>query len=69
MGIDLTFGLPLDTVRRRLYDNLSPVSYDHPVIRYLKAVKKNKSEGNYKTRDDIWATYLQIPKEERHDLG
>ena len=69
-GIDLTYGLPIDTVRRRLYDNLLPVGYgDMPLeswYKYRSAVKKNKRKGNDKTRDDIWATYLQIPKSERH---
>ena len=60
-------------IRRRLYDNISPYSYEDPYSRLWRGVVMNEPEqpeyGDFAynpMRDDIWAEYLQIPKEERH---
>ena len=59
-------------VRKRLYENINPYDYDNAAIRVAKAVIGNTKEetlnsGVYMPEvDDLWATYLQIPKSERH---
>jgi hypothetical protein len=64
--------VPIDVVRKRLYDNLYPYSYTSPVTRVHNAVVNNKKEPrivrNIPDRDDIFAEYLQIPENERHHL-
>lgn len=74
----VTDDLPIDTVRRRLYDNLYPYGYDNAYSRFKRAVVENKPDerlldSDYKRdvedyRDDIFAEYLQIPKEQRHKI-
>lgn len=73
----------LNTVRRRLYDNLDPYNYSNLDLgeraqdRVINSVWKNKRDlqglyyrdGEYPTeRDDIFAEYLNIPKENRHKI-
>lgn len=68
----MTGGLPLDVVRQRLYDNVSPKIYLDATKRFRDAVVKNtpdeyiKNQGHDQFRDDIWAEYLSIPHDERH---
>lgn len=68
-----------NTVKRRLYDNLIPYNYGNDVQgvtgRIINSVWKNKQdvlpsdEYNYDTmRDDIFAEYLGIPSNRRHDI-
>lgn len=63
--------LGIDEVRKRLYDNISPVGYEEAKERIGKALENEKSyfdqrfENKY--RDDIWATYLSIPEQQRHN--
>lgn len=57
-----------DEVRQRMYNNLLPWGYHTPIKRVRKTVKRNEPEhqGNvYGVTDDVFAEYLQIPKEER----
>ena len=77
----LTGGLPIDTVRRRLYNNLfqgydSGISnlYDN-IKRVRNAIVNNEeeyknSDKSYRQRfmDDLFAEYLQIPKNERRNI-
>lgn len=64
----------IDKVRRRLYDNIIPFSYGYPIQRVYSALVKNKpssyekmpDSGNYDALDEIYANYLQIPKNKRH---
>ena len=77
----ITGGLPIDTVRRRLYNNLfqgydSGISnlYDN-IKRVRNAVVDNKEEYKHSDKsyrqmymDDLFAEYLQIPKNERRDI-
>lgn len=64
--------IPIDVVRKRLYDNLYPYGYTSPVTRVHNAVVNNRKEPrivrNIPDRDDIFAEYLQIPENERHHL-
>lgn len=59
-------------IRKRLYENINPYDYGNAAIRVAKAVIGNTkeetiSDGYYMPEvDDLWATYLQIPKSERH---
>lgn len=68
----LTGGLPVDTVRQRLYDNLHPVGYQNAVNRFRRSVidnikEKEIEDGGYDPfRDAIFAEYLSIPAEKRH---
>lgn len=68
----ITDDLPVDTVRQRLYDNLNPYTYYSPIYRVKSAVKDNKNSytamNPYTFKDDIWAEYLSIPKDKRHNL-
>lgn len=63
-------GLPKDTIKMRLYDNIDPVTYKYPVSRVKNAVKYNNKEdqaADYNSsRDLLWAEYLGIPAENRH---
>lgn len=66
-------GIPIDTVRKRLYDKVVPVTYDNPYFRFRNAVKGNSDDVDLTSwqsalRDDIWAEYLGIPKNKRHSL-
>lgn len=64
----------VSTVRRRLYDNLSPYEYtsgskspEQRIVNALIGKSENGSVLGYSgKRDDIFAEYLQIPKEQRH---
>lgn len=60
----------IDYIRRKLYDNILPWGYDDIPKRAYNAVIKDKKENNEARdraiRDDLWATYLQIPKNARH---
>ena len=63
--------LGMDGVRKRLYDNVNPVGYHDAKRRVENALNGVSSEHNDPAgvmRDDIWATYLSIPKEQRHAL-
>ncbi len=76
----LFFGnLSDEEIKQRLYNNLYPYNYfrggDQPYIdRINNAVNKNLKEdlrgelkeGYPKNRDDIFATYLGIPEDQRH---
>lgn len=61
-------------VRKRLYDNVTPFGYNNPVERLFSALFLNKRSkyneiphsGNYDALDELWANYLQIPKDQRH---
>lgn len=72
--LDNTKQTIIDKVRRRLYDNIIPFSYGHPIQRVYSALVKNKpssyekmpDSGNYDALDEIYANYLQIPKYNRH---
>lgn len=58
----------LDWIRKQLYDKIDPVGYNQFVDR-VKAAILGKGEDKYnKVRDDIFATYLKIPKDERHNV-
>lgn len=64
----------IDKVRQRLYDNIIPFSYGAPIQRLYSALVNNKpssyenmpDSGNYDALDEIYANYLQIPKNKRH---
>lgn len=60
--------LPIDTIRQRLYNNLTPVGYNNPIERIHKAVVENEPDSGirnedwfFSPRDAIFATYLNIP--------
>ena len=59
-------------VRQRLYDNVTPFGYNNPVERISSAIFLNKPSdkqeyaGNRDILDDLWGTYLGIPKDKRH---
>lgn len=59
-------------IRQRLYDNVIPFGYNNPVERIASAVFLNKPSnkqeyvGNRDILDDLWGTYLGIPKNRRH---
>ena len=66
--------IPIDTVRKRLYDRVVPASYDDAYFRFKNAINKNSPVYNgdknfyaYVNRDDIWANYLQIPESKRRN--
>lgn len=65
--------LGIDEVRRRLYNHISPVGYSDAPERIKKALDDQTAyfdtrfHNDY--RDDIWATYLSIPKEQRHAIS
>ena len=73
-----TGGLPVDTVRQRLYNNMVPTSYDQWLRRFRTTVALNRRdpfEQMYPSvdpdkdvryyRDNIFATYLKIPEDKR----
>lgn len=73
-ALNYAFGdIPKSVIRRRLYDNIQPYSYGNALYRIHNAVVNNKKEKNKDyiedQRDDIFAEYLQIPKEQRHNTG
>lgn len=59
-----------NSLRERLYNNFTPMNYDHPVSRFLSAVVANKEAYNrYKAppiRNDAWALYLGLPQENQY---
>ena len=65
--------LGIDEVRQRLYDNIYPQYYED-VSRRVRRALENIPDNYMKSdelkympeRDDIWAEYLQIPREKRH---
>lgn len=68
--------LGVEEVRRRLYDNIVPISYvdykrrlksalNGETSNYDKALSKYRDDS--RLRDNIWAEYLQIPENERHN--
>lgn len=59
----------IDSLRMRLYDGIYPASYYDAVARVKNALAgKNESDMYSTDRDDIWAEYLKIPKEKRHNV-
>lgn len=68
--------LGISEVRKRLYNNITPLSYAQPIKRVYNAIIKDRPYSLIKNpevetnvnydRDDIWAEYLQIPESERH---
>lgn len=62
----------IDEVRWLLYNHLSPVGYFKAQERLISALNhKQTDKPSYDLhpyRDDIWATYLNIPKEKRHNI-
>ena len=64
---DAIDSLGIDEVRRRLYRGFSPIGYDNPYERFKSAMsnKEERRKGD-ELVNDIWAEYLQIPKEERY---
>lgn len=53
--------LPIDTIRKRLYDGVRPVSYFNVTKRIKEAMSGKKySDDTYywENRDPIWAEYL-----------
>lgn len=78
----ITGGLPISTVRRRLYNNLFQ-GYNPGISNLYENIKRvrnavvyNKEEDNlydksYRQRymDDLFAEYLQIPKNERRAIS
>lgn len=72
----------IDEVRLRLYDHISPFSYDNADIRVEKALstphlggtdRKGAGEdirfSDARFRDDIWRTYLGVPEDKAHIEG
>lgn len=77
----ITRGMSLADVRRNLYDYLNPRGYESSISANLsrfenainkipdKQIKQNvilEGKGYDPQLDDIWATYLNIPKNKRH---
>lgn len=66
--------IPKSLIRKRLYNNISPYSYEDAFNRLYNGIIKNKQEesiinDNYSgERDDIWAEYLNIPLKDRHNI-
>lgn len=62
----------IDYVRRKLYDNILPWGYNDIPQRVYNVVVKNKKEEDETRdraiRDNLFATYLQIPNSERHTI-
>ena len=52
-------------IRHRLYNGVNPSGYQHIPERVWDALNKKKANRAI-YRDDLWATYLQIPEKERH---
>lgn len=63
----------IDYIRRKLYDNILPWGYNDIPQRVYNAVVRNKKEEDETRdraiRDDLFATYLQIPNSERHNIN
>lgn len=63
--------LSISEIRKRMYNNMRPYGYNKPIRRLTTAVKNNEKEniqaGQDNERDDIFAEYLQIPHNERHE--
>lgn len=58
----------VDKVRQRIYDNIDPVGYNNFTQRVKDAIF-GTGEKVYNTfRDDIFASYLGIPAENRHNV-
>lgn len=55
-------------VQKWFYDNIDPIGYNDIRDRIKYALTKDTNEGYSYGRDQIWADYLNIPEEERHDL-
>lgn len=63
--------LSKEEIRNRLYSNIYPFSYDNYADRLEEAIKNNIPENfgrNQYIRDDIFATYLNIPEQNRRKL-
>lgn len=64
--------MPINKLRKKLYDNVHPSGYSHLPRRIINAIigkgnyNPNSSLGQF--RDDLWATYLQIAENERHEI-
>ena len=66
----------IDYIRRKLYDNVQPWGYNDIPQRVWNAVVLDKTEPydddnesrQRAIRDDLWATYLQIPHKDRHNI-
>lgn len=62
----------IDEVRWLLYNHLSPVGYHKAKERLISALNHKQTDkpsyNLHSYRDDIWATYLNIPKEKRHNI-
>ena len=64
----------VNNIREKLYNNVVPFSYGDITNRLYSAIVDNKSyskqvmpdSGNYDALDEIYANYLQIPKNKRH---
>lgn len=55
----------IDSLRKRLYDGITPYGYGSAKYRIDSALKGFNAKKS-PLRDDIWAEYLQIPKDQRH---
>ena len=57
-------------IRKKLYDGIYPVGYNNIFNRVSKALagEKNVKDGDLSYGDDLFAEYLQIPKEDRHNV-
>lgn len=55
----------IDEIRNRLYNGVNPAGYQHIPERLWNAMSGKKSNQSI-FRDDLWATYLQIPEKNRH---
>ena len=71
---DIIEDIPMDSVRKRLYDRVVPISYDNAYFRFKNAINKkspvydaDRNYISYINRDDIWANYLQIPESKRRN--
>lgn len=66
----------INYIRKKLYDNVQPWGYNDIPKRIWNAIVLNKTEPydddnenrQRAIRDDLWATYLQIPYKNRHNI-
>ena len=68
-----------DKIRKIIYNKINPMYYQNAEDRVINAfTNKNYNENNgsyvptpegYSVRDDIFATYLQIPESKRHNVS
>lgn len=72
----------IDTIRKRLYRNITPFGYHDPISRTFNAVVRNLPDNTRKSEnkrisdsnpeasalDAIWATYLNIPENQRRNI-